>query len=476
MFHSRESIAQSTVEPGGAPSVVASELDYKKKDYSYPTYKLTKVLPQSGGQSVTITPNGTAETVFELPNKVFNLSRSILRYNSTESAAGVGNFNWIPADCWAHIRQIQLYTKTGTYFVDLMDVGVYTSITWKPETKLEDFLTYDKGTYSAAGTAAGTNTGSQLLRPCNRVAAENYRSNANGSVGQVDYLEPLYNFVGTANTADPVLEVRMPLGMIPNTFLSLDKDIVFNDIINLKIVWQQGTRVAWYGNSGTDPTGGGASVAEDANFNLQNITLYLAVEVDPLVEKNVREMFQRGYKIYSPYVFYNKTNLDGTSQNVSLRFDRSHGQRLMKIYHSLFNNTESDHTMYDHNNLADNKVAEFYTQLNSQRQQEFNLDTSAYDDYMLLKDKLKGSLILSANVYAYNWFWLEDFSDQIAPSEKPLSSADGPDQNLKRGLDLTSDVKWDFIGVTTANANHNHYSYAVVQRELSISPEGAVWI
>ena len=59
---------------------------------------------------------------------------------------------------------------------------------------------------------------------------------------------------------------------------------------------------------------------------------------------------------------------------------------------------------YDHDNLAGNgKVNQFYTMLDNERLQEFNLNTATFDDYLMLLPKLKGSVIQNANIYYHNW-------------------------------------------------------------------------
>jgi hypothetical protein len=125
--------------------------------------------------------------------------------------------------------------------------------------------------------------------------------------------------------------------------------------------------------------------------------------------------------------------------------------------------------------------------LDNERLQEFNLVCADYDDYMLLKDKLKGSVIQSADMFYYNWFWIEDFTGMEDKTKEPKNS-----ENLEVGLDLSIERKWDFYAqqvntvavgdadtiansVNAANSNggqYNHYSFAVTQKMLTISSSG----
>jgi hypothetical protein len=170
--------------------------------------------------------------------------------------------------------------------------------------------------------------------------------------------------------------------------------------------------------------------------------------------------------ILVPYVYTYKTNLGvSTSQNVSLRFNRGNGRRLKKIYHSLFHNTESSNTAYDHSNDNAGRITNYYTLLNNNRLQEYNLDCTQLDDFMLIKKQLKGSVIQTSAVFTYNWFHLEDFTGMYDDNHR-----DDKD-NLETGLPLELEQKWD-IYLTTASAAYNHYSFAITEKMLTISSSG----
>jgi len=227
-----------------------------------------------------------------------------------------------------------------------------------------------------------------------------------------------------------------------------------------------------------------------------------------------------GMSVLIPYVYQYKTNIsNASSQTVTLRFNRGNGSRLKKIYHSVFNNNETVSTGlvttagnqrviptgYDNDNRAviyggwngannnagnvtnRSKVQVFYTMLDNERLQEFNLVCADYDDYMLLKDRLKGSVIQSADMFYYNWFWMEDFSGLEDKTIEPANS-----EVLESGLDLSVERKWDFYAqqvnsvaagdadtelnsVNAANSNggsYNHYTFAITQKTLTVSSAG----
>ncbi len=65
--------------------VVNNEIDYKVRSYSYPKYKFSRVLPLSGSTTLAVGATSQQEVQFELPKKVFNLSKSLLEYNHPRS-------------------------------------------------------------------------------------------------------------------------------------------------------------------------------------------------------------------------------------------------------------------------------------------------------------------------------------------------------------------------------------------------------
>lgn len=489
---------------------ISEELDFKKKMCHSSHYRMSKITPREGSSPITITTAGGQESNLEVPVRASNYSRSILSYTYAPPAIA-NNSNKCYVDNLSTIRQLQFQARTGVYVVDVNEVGNYTKIVWKPETKLDEFLSLENhdngsgagsllqkcnvgavpqlsfddtvvaGQFASAFDAAadGDPTDAELkaefdivrasldnlvLPPATSSRRHNDTLLANGTGNyspiNVPFNEPKYFSGGAINTADPVINVKIPLGMIYNTLLSLDKTIMFPEIMNLRIVWNATPKIYYYNNDAKS-TGGGTLAVAGGNITVSNLKLFLAVETREDVINSLRQKISspEGMSILMPYVHSYKTNLTSTSQNVVLKFDRGHGQRLQKIYHSLFNNTESKNTAYDNDNRSDAKLLSFHTTLDGQRLQEFDVDTSVYEDYMLLKDKLKGSVLMNSDIYQYNWFWCDDFTNN-----RPLWDKD---PNEMCGLSLDQERRWE-IDATTANANHNHYSFIVVQRELRI--------
>jgi len=149
---------------------------------------------------------------------------------------------------------------------------------WKADIPIQEYLTYD--------TFQNADGFGRYLRPSNSLVSQNLKTAAtpfalryNNTNANVNYLEPKYLEPGTINTADPVFNIMLPLEMIKNSIFSLDKSLYVGEIINLRIVWNSSIKIAFTSLSVTIPTA--TPHAYDANINISNLALYLAVETTP---------------------------------------------------------------------------------------------------------------------------------------------------------------------------------------------------
>jgi len=220
----------------------------------------------------------------------------------------------------------------------------------------------------------------------------------------------------------------------------------------------------WVSLSGTDPTSTAAACA--SNIALTNLNFYLAVEQDLAVRNALMSKVSSGsFSIPLPFIYVYKNNLNGVSQSCSFRFSRGHGQRLKRIIHTVWNGTESTNTVLDASNVAGAaKVANYYTQLNNQREQQYNVDLTANLDWLQAKDRLRGSVIQTYNQMQYDWHHASVYDGSSSPEKKLPVDKD----NIVSGLDLNLEQKWDFFA-TMVNGTYNHYTFVIVERVLSIT-------
>jgi hypothetical protein len=435
---------------------VAPQIDYQKLPFSYSNYTLSKITPIEGSQSRTISASGGDVLTFDLPpNSAYNLARSYLSFAITPAAGPNPGYNWIPVDTLTSLREIVIQTKGGLQLAYITNLDVYLKAVLKYDTKLSDLLLGDEVANSFNGLSRNDSLVAAAVRYDNTASAINYT--------EARYLVP-----GQNNTATPVIMYDIPLSIISNTIFSLDKDLLFGETLQIKITMNSANRLGWYSTSQTNPTSGATAIA---SYTITNPFLYLAIEKNETVVNalKMKVMSNEGMNLLFDYVYVNKTAFSpSTQQQLQLRYNRANGLRLKKIYYCLTPGTEATNTTYELSNINGAKVSSFYTMLNNIRRLDYNVSCASVDleDWMAMRDKLRGSCIQSSNVYQYNWVWIESFDDGVSPLE-----ADKNEVNREQGLDLNVEQKYDFVA-TTANNAHNHYAFSVCQKMLVANSMG----
>lgn len=471
-------------------------LQNKQIDYSVPvipvvpSYKFSKLYQQTGGTEVSIGASAQ-ESIFELPTRCINFSRSVLRYTVVPQANNTDN-QWFFSDCIAPIRQIQVYTRGGTYLCDINNVDKLSSVTLKAETQINEAIVRDGGTKATAGTA-GTNDDSfceitgkvsytattetqtaattpgvstfggyegDVVTAITRVP--NYRYD--GTDGESNF-EPIYLKLGNVNQNVTMFNVEIPLSLFKNTILELDKDFYFGEVLILKITWNDKNALGFKSASVTAPQNTPLALAAALTFKYQSMALYLAVEHNPVIAAGLIQSVMSGqFSTNIPYVYqFKHTGSATTDQNVTVRLNRAHGKFLKKIYHILYDPAEQIATRYLHTNRGRDVVTRYHTEIDNVRRQEFDIVTADNDDWVIVKDHLRGSLLSNMDTFRYNWFILDKFDDEITKSE---------DGTADSGLSLDFERKWDVLTTNSTSAQYNHYTFAVVSRAMAVTPQG----
>src|SRR5690606_21555170 len=211
--------------------------------------------------------------------------------------------------------------------------------------------------------------------------------------------------------------VQFPLRLIKNTAFSIDKSLYFAQTTYLKVYFSPLSKFCYASTQNNNPSAEAKSTYQPAAGNAvigpmtgaaNNISfqLMLAVETNQdLRTMIINKVTSPGLSYLIPYVQAFKTSNQGESQTISIQLDQGNGRSLMKVYHSPYNSFEQEDCMYDHANTirvlgadaANNqKVFQYYTQLNGKRLQDITLDCTAtgpFTDYMQHKRMLRGSIL-----------------------------------------------------------------------------------
>ena len=464
-------------------SIVSSnQINYKTVEFAHPKYRFLQLFPQSGSQTQTQTGSGGQTTTIELPIGCYNLSKSIISFTVTPPQPSDGaKANFMIKDAVTAFRRVVLKNRAGQFICDLSEAQNYTNIVNKAETKLEDMLSYDiwaNGRGQGQGLRANNN--SAISETTATVPSKDFgnQGTANGVVPSRPVIETQYVEPGVINVPNPVLQYRIPMSMFPNTIFSLDRDIFWGEILLVEFTWGSTNKVGWESIGVLNPAA--TALPFNGNVEITNLKFFACLEENPIIANECKAITEttEGVNILHDFVYTSRQTIGMSSAaGIITRTNRSQGMTLKKIYTSIYKTVESVATSYDHSNLPligatlGNKIDTLFTTMDNRRLQDFNLLCSGPvgggDDYMLLKEKLKGSCILDQDMYTRNWFFLDSWEE-----ERPFSDMPIEEQNYMVGLDLSSEKDYQF-NTTTQSTNPNlYFTYTIVQRMVNISPRG----
>lgn len=452
---------------------VAKQLDLKAEATSYPTYNFQKILPLNTND-ITITSTGGQQSIFDVSPNVYNLSKSYLTMTLTPAAGGASNYNHLFADCLSTIQRLRLETVSGIQLCDYQNAQNISQLFASILTKASEMQSTDPmGVPSSAQwfehgiphTAAIDAEGGILnsQRP--------YRASSDNTKGIRFYSSPQQLYSGSAaNSATPVLKLRVPFSAFFHSVLAVDKDLYFPETLRLIIDWSPSSKLGFVSTvaASAGAPSGGTTGAMTGSATISGLEAYMAWESNQVLANAVRSaVMSSGVNLPIDYVRVYVNQRTGTSQHVNLRFSRIDGSRLKRVYHTAWNGTENSDTAYDHSTSTEfsDKIQSFQTLVNNQPETNFVVNV-ATEDFQLMKPKLKECAIgQNVHAYMYHWFWSSFYDGTEKLCDIP------PTEEL-RGMELSNeDVQWA-IQATTASGTFTHYTVGVFQRTLSLSSAG----
>lgn len=463
----------------GGSVVTADSINYEQKMYSHPSYRFEPQFPNTFGQTISLGSSQTPSTI-NIPPEVFNWYYSNLLYSVTLPTGAA--YLWVALQAMREISHIQFYSGSNMWIADIDNLQNYCDILIKKELAREDFLSLDPLT--------GVSASNSVINVVPSLRSSNKNTTATVADGpanpsSVNYTEPSYYTVSD-NVGNVTYNIQFPLRLIKNSIFSIDKNLYFGQTTYLKVYFGPLTKICYNSDSNANPSAGNKTVYNGAAY-ISNYQLMLAVETNQdLRNMIINKVSTTGLSYMIPYVQAFKNSNRGASQNISIQFDQGNGRSLMKVYHSIYNTLEQLDTMYDHANCGtiagvpdtsvtgavNQKVTNYYTQLNGKRNQDINIDCTSYSgtpllDYMSHKRMLRGSIMSNSNIYQYNWFHCDDFSEFGASYDQDNKG------ELISGIPMSvAPLTWSFVGVNMRGAQNEfqHYTWAVFVKKLTMSP------
>ena len=386
----------------GSSVVTSDQINYHQKMFSHPSYRFSPQFSNIFGQPVVLGTSQTPVTV-NIPPEVFNLAQSSLLYSVNIPPNFDGSYVCHAQQTLKEISHIQFYNGSNMWIVDVDNLQNYLDIVLKKESDDDEYQSYDSLTNLQSGLLANNCLVNAIpaLRNSN-ITTANVDNRPNNS-SSVNYLEPAY-FSRSALGGGVSYTVNFPLRLIKNTAFAIDKNMYFGQTTYLKVYFGPISKICYSSNSNNGPSDGvklsyvpavntnasigpvsEAAAAYVAPVTPINFQLMLAIETNQDLRTLImNKVATSGLSYLVPYVQAFKNSNTGTSQNISIQLDQGNGRSLMKVYHAPYNNQEDLDTAYDHANTptvagvtdsaANQKILQYYTQLNGKRQQDLTLD------------------------------------------------------------------------------------------------------
>ena len=455
----------------------SSELNYNTEIAQHSSSRMSRVLPISGNGDITLQTGSTQEITFELPNKVYNLARSSLDFNMNVPLTAT-KVNSIHSLGTSAIDRFSIYTREGIFLTDMVNFAQFSRVVTPLVTKHDDFMDNDSSRGAATEAAAkladkghnmfksdsvrGAASAAVSARQGQRVAAGGAALESNSE----SYTSPQY-FVTSADGGALNINYSIPLSEIHHSLSSVDRVMYFGQSLLVRVHFAPTDRMGFAADDFALTTKGNLASA----IVISEVKIYLAVETNPVVVQGlVNRVQSQGLQVMVPYVYgYQYSSPANTDTSVQQRLNAGHGQRLLNTYHALFHLTNSGTTSMDVSNVANDKLVSFQTSLDNNNLQEYVPLCANNEDYDIMKPILKGSVISSSDQYRYNRVWVDSWRKGPSASWK---ERDGTEMD---GLELTSERIWQ-IAQTGSGAAFRQHSWFVVQRTLTISPNGQITI
>ena len=224
----------------------------------------------------------------------------------------------------------------------------------------------------------------------------------------------------------------IPLNVFKDSICDVDKSILFNEILVCKIRLSRGSQFLWEGTSATNPDTGATTITDTWSFS--NLALYCSQERNSAVVESLQQQVssQQGFSLLVGYPSLFRNQRSGTSQSITIRANRSHGQTLKAITYACYDQ-DTDEKYYYRDNTGERSVSSYYTAVNNQRLQEFNIDASRDEDWMVHRISTRGTPVANATIYKYNWFH-EDRFDNNDTNQDDIRDLATVDTNALAGL------------------------------------------
>lgn len=446
-------------------TLIADSINYKMANVVHGEYQWAKQFPMEGANNYTLSANQGSTSTFQIVPSVINLAKFKLCGTLSLPDQGPNNYSFANVNGFKAIQRITVQPQGGPFVFDLTDVDRYLDIVSRRSFSFDDVQTWDCAqTYANAG--AGTSFFEGLV-PSNFPTATNVRLDNSAMVkpGQ----ESQYITAGGANAAT-YFDFKIGFDKFVDTILALDHDLFWNTQLTITIYWNPLSKYTWMSTSATNPTTGAAALPVTAGAAIMTPYILVALQQNDIIKADIMNKCksQSGLSIKIPFIYQQATPVNTGGNNITLYLNPGQGQYLQKIYWTAYPQGPAVNLYYDKNNLALAKITQYQTQLNGSNIQQYQIVPTSGDDFLTVRNSLRGSDTLSFNEFLYNWVHEENFCEENYQFLKTLFP-EVPEDNLVDGIPMVAPLQYNVISVCAVNVMNVFFS--VFLKTLRISGE-----
>jgi hypothetical protein len=457
--------------------IIDEKSDISVKQGEKSVYRYRKLIQVNGGSTLSLS-NSTTLAQFNIPNSVYNFSRSYLQFDVSEvKQTSYSNFyvNSCP------LNSIRLQTSKGEILVDIQNAQVYSRVT-------SLFKDVKDCKYGVSGnTTQATSTNSANL--CNIGYADRTTANISllnssdalvlddiaGTSTVISALDSNSGYIKLQNLVSSGLDgvlafrYRIDLASICNgTLMGVDKDFFLNDNLLLTLYFQPYNQ--WGFKSAID---GANTVILTAAPTVTNFNLYLSEQMNMNLIENYRNAVTSGIKMVIPYVQANQLSTAAAAGyvNISSNLSSGMGLKLKRVITVPINATNSLNKTADIYNVSGVKLSDLQSSWNSKPIQDQFLNVADGSLYNYHYPKLNNTLLNCERSYLENCFFLDDFSNSDSVSDFSEN-----DMELS-GLDMGINNNVYNVNINkTSTASLIICQFQVFCRMLMVSNQGVSWV
>jgi hypothetical protein len=396
------------------------------KAYNGGYYTHTRLYPQSNSGNPTInTASGNSVQVIDLPNNVFNLSESFLRFDMISAApatnAGAWFLNAPP------INRMSLQTRSGQFLADIPNFRQYWKLCVPTFVESSDYYSRPSALNADSLANARIRGLCKYYQPSNGlpttalvadtqngvyVGIDGKQAYTATSSSVAKYTNPASIIAGAGTTAS-ALACEVQFKDIPYSIFSMNKDFYSAEALQLVIELCPAVNTAYE----VKLADGSAQLS--LAVTMSNFSLYLAIEQNKmLVDSLINKVMNEGLNILIPYPTVQSIALGtATSGSVQVKLNRGQGAHCLRILSAEFVSSDTLGTSHNAYNVGGALTSIYQTQLDSVNLQQEQLSATLGTDYMFNQKFLRKSAIQSygdyeawAPVHCDEWVGLQELT------------------------------------------------------------------